>query len=71
MITQASDPLFSEVHDRMPLTLTPDQAQRWINPSEDAATLLQDLKGQSVELVWRPVDSRLNSARNKLPPLFV
>lgn len=71
MITQAASLAFAEVHDRMPLSLTTEQAKRWMNPDEDAATLLQELRGESAELHWRPVDLRVNNARNKEEVIFL
>lgn len=71
MITQAASPSFAEVHDRMPLSLNPEQVQRWLNPDEEPSLLIQQLRGHSEGVVWRSVDPRVNNARNKLPPLFL
>lgn len=67
MITQAASESFAEVHDRMPLSLNAEQVARWMNPEEDVKTLLQELRGQSAELHWRPVDPRVNNSRDKQP----
>jgi type I restriction-modification system DNA methylase subunit len=71
MITQAASESFAEVHDRMPLSLNAEQVTRWMNPEEDVKSLLQELRGQSVELHWRPVDPRVNNARNKEGVVFL
>lgn len=71
MITQAASESFAEVHDRMPLSLNAEQVARWMNPEEDVTSLLQELRGQSAELHWRPVDPRVNNARNKEGAVFL
>lgn len=71
MITQAASESFEEIRDRMPLSLNTEQVTRWINPNEDVKSLLQDLRGQSTELQWLPVDPRVNNARNKEGIIFL
>jgi hypothetical protein len=58
-------------HDRMPLSLDAEQVARWMNPEEDVKALLQELRGQSAELHLRPVDPRVNNARNKEGVVFL
>jgi putative SOS response-associated peptidase YedK len=71
MITQAASESFAEVHDRMPLSLNAEQVARWMNPEEDVTSLLQELRGQSAELHWRPVDPRVNNSRSKEKIVFL
>lgn len=71
MITQAASESFAEVHDRMPLSLNAEQTARWMNPEEDVKSLLQELRGQSAQLHWAPVDLRVNNARNKEGVVFL
>jgi putative SOS response-associated peptidase YedK len=71
MITQAASESFAEVHDRMPLSLNAEQVARWMNPEQEVKSLLQELRGQSAELHWRPVDPRVNNARNKEGVVFL
>lgn len=71
MITQAASESFAEIHDRMPLSLNAEQAARWMNPEEDVKSLLLELRGQSEELHWLPIDPRVNNARNKESVVFL
>ena len=71
MITQAASESFAEIHDLMPLSLNTVQVSRWMNPEEEVKSLLQELRGQSAELHWLPVDPRVNNSRSKEKIVFV
>ncbi|MFI7675322.1 SOS response-associated peptidase [Actinophytocola sp. NPDC049390] len=72
LTTDAIGPL-ADIHDRMPLLMTPDQWAAWLDPdAEDVADLLAtppslDLV-ESLEL--RPVSTKVNSVRNNGPELL-
>jgi putative SOS response-associated peptidase YedK len=62
----------TEIHDRMPLVLEPDQWQRWLDPDrEDVKELL---KPPSLEFVaaleLRPISDEVNNVRNNGPQLL-
>ncbi len=60
------------VHDRMPLILTPDNWDRWLDPDADApASLLAAGVSESVAagIEIRTVSDRVNSVRNDGPDL--
>jgi len=65
IITQPADAAFAPVHDRMPLSLTPAQVERWLDPQQDHKQLIDDFSGSSLLLRMRPVSSKVNNARNK------
>ncbi len=65
IITQPADTTFAPVHDRMPLSLTPAQAERWLDPQQNHKQLIDDFSGSSLLLRMRPVSSKVNNARNK------
>ncbi len=71
IITQPANESFSVIHDRMPLSLNIEQAQRWLNPQEDAGNLLKDFKGASLALKARKVSPAVNNARNKGDVVFI
>lgn len=63
----------SDIHDRMPLLLTPDTWGSWLDPdSDDVSELLGT--PPSLELVesleLRPVSTKVNSVRNNGPELL-
>lgn len=71
IITQPADAAFEAVHDRMPLSLTPEQAQRWLDPRQDHKKLIEDFAGSSLRLRMRPVSDKVNNARNKEDVVFL
>lgn len=71
IITQPANEEFSEIHPRMPLTLTRAQLMRWIDPEENVHLLLKEFAGQALPARIRPVDFAVNNTRNKSPAVFV
>lgn len=66
IITQPANEDFSWLHDRMPLSLTLDQAKWWLHPHSDPKELIGSLKGQSVPLQTREAPPEINNGRNKI-----
>jgi putative SOS response-associated peptidase YedK len=66
----------SDIHDRMPLLMTPDSWESWLDPDADSADDVTELLGTppSLELVesleLRPVSTKVNSVRNNGPELL-
>lgn len=71
IITQPADEAFSKIHPRMPLSLTNEQLMRWMSPKEETHELLEDFKGHSLPLRFKPVSFAVNNARNKEPVMYV
>ncbi|MES2673782.1 MAG: SOS response-associated peptidase [Pseudomonadota bacterium] len=71
IITQAANTDFAEVHDRMPLSLTIAQAQRWLDPKQDAKMLVEEFAGASLALRMRAVTTAVNNARHKDELIFL
>lgn len=65
VITQPANAAFETVHNRMPLSLTLEQAKRWLDPQQNPKQLIADFSGTSLLLHMRPVSSKVNNARNK------
>lgn len=61
MITRPADPGLDEVHGRMPVLLTPQNAQRWLFEDTNQAFLI-DLKAPEV-VVW-PVSKEVGNVNN-------
>jgi putative SOS response-associated peptidase YedK len=62
----------ADIHHRMPLLLTPEQWEPWLDPdSEDVSALLVPPSLDDVDVLeMRPVSTRVNSVRNNGPELL-
>ena len=71
IITTAANRLVSTIHDRMPVILSPDDYQRWIDPhNENVEDLLELLQPYDANLMrGYPVSNEVNDARNQGPHL--
>lgn len=62
----------TDIHDRMPLVMAPEEWDRWLDPDADDVTDL--LRPPSLELVdtleLRPVSDKVNNVRNNGPELL-
>lgn len=71
ILTQPANSEFEHLHDRMPVSLTLDQAKRWIDPEESAAKLIEEYGHSSIALVERRIDPEANNSRCKNDPVFL
>ena len=62
LITSEANDFMASMHHRMPVVLTPDTAQRWLQGGADA---LEYAIEHVPELKAWPVDRRVNNARNE------
>ncbi|GAA4427512.1 SOS response-associated peptidase [Actinokineospora soli] len=71
LTTDAVGPL-ADIHDRMPLLLTPDEWATWLDPDRpDVSGLLRPVSDDVVAgLELRPVSDAVNSVRNNGPELL-
>ncbi len=76
ILTTDAHPIVADVHDRMPVLLSPDTYGPWLDPDEKRQDFLQAMihaKGGD-DLVVTPVSTRVNNPRNEGPenvrPLF-
>jgi putative SOS response-associated peptidase YedK len=69
VITTEAIPPLSELHDRMPVILDPEDYDRWLDPNRHDADDLQELLvPYPVKwLQWSPVNSFVNNSRNEGP----
>lgn len=72
VLTTDSAPELQWLHDRQPVFLSKESAQRWLDLSEDASELLPIIRKPSatvdnVQLVWHPVSKKMNSIKFKGP----
>ena len=67
ILTTVANQAMSEIHDRMPVLLTPQHWQEWIDPQiEDAASLLASLPETPSELLTiYPVSTAVNNSRSR------
>lgn len=73
IITQPAKGEVREVHDRMPVIVTPEMREAWLDPEpRDPDELLALLGGVSAdELELHPVSTLVNSPANELPECIV
>ena len=70
-LTTAANPLVAELHDRMPVILSPRDYAAWLDPAAarpDLEALLAPYPAEDME-AW-PVSRRVNSPRNNDPSLL-
>jgi len=72
ILTQAAEPPISGLHDRMPVLLTQDQKQDWLDPSSNAESLLADLTAPSLleDVSFYPVSREVNKATHNSKELL-
>ncbi|MBP1163068.1 putative SOS response-associated peptidase YedK [Rhodococcus sp. PvR044] len=72
ILTTDSVGSLQSIHDRMPLILTPDRWQSWLDPDADAPDDLLDPIDEAVAagIEIRRVSDRVNSVRNDGPELI-
>lgn len=70
ILTGAAAPGLAAIHDRMPLTIAPDQWDEWLNPDLRESDRITGLLDFHPDWVARPVSTRVNSVRNEGPGLI-
>jgi putative SOS response-associated peptidase YedK len=63
IITTTPNPTVAEVHDRMPVILTPDNEKHWLRDEEKPADLLDLLKPWPTELVAKQVGPTMGKGK--------
>jgi len=61
--------MMAELHDRMPVILSPDDYDHWLDPKVDDKDTLQALLKPCPDdwLAFRAVSTRVNNPRNDVP----
>ena len=69
ILTTAASPSVSKIHHRMPVILTPDAYEKWLDPSlQEPATVQQIISEFCVtDLAAHPVSKMVNQVRNNSP----
>jgi putative SOS response-associated peptidase YedK len=67
IVTTAAAGPVRELHDRMPVILSRDDEQRWLDPDAPAQELAQLLLPSGPALTTRPVSRAVNDARHDAP----
>ncbi len=65
LLTRAADSHFTDIHDRMPVMLTPTAARRWMSEDDLCEHAIQE--PSKIELAVERVGDYVNSARNEGP----
>jgi putative SOS response-associated peptidase YedK len=70
IITTTANTAVAELHDRMPVILTPDSYGAWLNPKANYSALKQLLVPfAGSKMSWHPVSSAVNHTDNDSPEL--
>jgi putative SOS response-associated peptidase YedK len=72
IITTSAPDELGQIHDRMPMVITPDRWADWLNPDNDDPADLQSLlaPATSAGLATRAVSTEVNSVRHNGPQLI-
>jgi putative SOS response-associated peptidase YedK len=73
IITTKAGPSVQDIHSRMPVILSPDVYNRWLDPRNRDIKNLKELlqKESSRELKKHPVSKRVNRVQNNTPDLII
>lgn len=66
LVTTAASPDLASLHHRMPVTIRPEEFERWLDCSSDDAAEIMNLLGSPEEgvFVWHEVSRRVNAVAN-------
>ena len=71
ILTIAPNELMADIHDRMPVILTPELEQAWLDPEAKAEALVHDLRPYPAEQMRAyPVSPAVGNVRNDGPELI-
>lgn len=68
ILTTAANQAMKSLHDRMPVFVSPDDFDRWLDPAMDSSDLLQP--DETLALSMHPVSRRVNSTNVDEPSLL-
>ncbi len=72
IITTVSAPVFEPFHPRMPVMLTPNDAELWLDEAQDTVHLYQLFDSElPYPIQTAPIDSQYGDARNKSKPILL
>jgi putative SOS response-associated peptidase YedK len=72
IITRAATPQFADIHDRMPVLLTPYEATQWLDNNEPPKKKLPLLSGQNNKnIITYPISNLVNSVANNVPEIIL
>ncbi len=72
ILTTSPNELMGKLHDRMPVIISPEDYDRWLDPGVTDPDEVQDLlKPYPGEMQAYPVSSAVNNARNDGPELVL
>jgi putative SOS response-associated peptidase YedK len=74
ILTTASTGALAEIHERMPLVVSPEMRDAWLDPTEDGEAALEavvaEAPGVVAELSMHVVDKRVGNVRETGPDLI-
>ena len=70
LLTRAAAPAIADIHDRMPLVLSPADYEAWLAAEQRPEVLTRLLAGAREDFQGYPVSTRVNDPRNDFPELL-
>lgn len=70
LLTQPASPGTAYVHDRMPVVLSPEDLDKWLDPEQHEETAQKMVERSQAEFVSYPVSLRVNNTANDSPELI-
>ncbi len=64
IVTKEANQTMEELHHRMPVLLTKEAADTWLNPDSSLETLKGLIESDKIELTYYPVSQRVNNVHN-------
>ena len=64
IVTTAARGVMTQIHDREPVMLTPDDVDIWLDPTSPQDDLFAAINAPGPELAWHAVDKRVGNVRN-------
>jgi putative SOS response-associated peptidase YedK len=70
IITTDANQLVRPIHNRMPVILSPEAEELWLDPNESQDDLLSLLKPYTGEMKAFPISTLINSTSNNVPEVL-
>lgn len=63
ILTTAADAALKKIHHRMPVTLAQNTVKKWIDPTQNADSILAEVLKQQPAMAYHPVSPKVNNPR--------
>lgn len=70
LLSREAAPAIAHIHHRMPVVLSPDQFDAWLDPATPVSELERLIANARTDFTGYPVSTRVNNTRNDSPELL-